>query len=945
LNGGYLDREHPFQLPCVDPQFLRHLFLHQLQAQQEHPFSQLFDLRNEARLSFLFDLSKVQESGQFRALNRARRLAQALIDERGELRKDLLQHILSLFEKEGYIFYPFEKNDGIFSEHLHRFLRVLSGEDVSKSLKRFQGPLAHSWAETLVFRTLGIEGAAAASKAQIRSAVLCACMTPLNQNVGSCFATAPAKLIQSEQVPLLLDDLYQLLTTGKLKRTFGGIEYSVPLSPSTGIGDLKKILPQDPKKASYSPGLIAALGKADLIPPSLPLEEQAKTVQALIHKFSSGRSPLTAESLIHNALLHAFSLRKEDLKEGNRGAKVSFHTPGSQVVQRLERLSSFHHKERECREAFKGVCTNALLKAWEFTIASFSEVKMEFSKWNLYLSLGLAAEEAGGIGEIIYQRVDEKIKQINEKLQEYQTHYENAFDQVRSTEALLRNASSDLEVRRLQAEYQSHAYHMRSCLELRDEMYTTGSHYSQLLPFLASQYNEKFPEYFQEIYDAEMQDLQGGLYDDSPAGFRLVYKHGRVDPALWTLIYDAEHYIESLISFFTATESSIAAACEWKGGEQEVLEITSAIVSHIRKPIFLETAFQRMAKGHLSLRSYSQTMEKKPWAYTSGGTMTTLVKTYYCREGELTQEEKWVENESELLIFLLDTLKNLPPKITNPYMKQAHKGMLMTSPTHAFVLLPGQEELLKGWSENLFTYTWVRDEILLPSQQFYAQMHLLPSEQIFLFNKFCEQLPSPLSHALAPQEKSLFPSEWRNELLSKLASTAQRLSLSAELDAFLYQMLPLTSGKEWKQVIRRSLADLLDDEIEQVLALFPNVPAPFLTARDMREIMQGCYLLAKKTLFHPLDLHQAVAKRARATGITQPSSLLFADTNWIGNYFGFVVNPGTNRLELWRLDRTLSQGTPMSDWQRFLNGSERKTWSIFTHPHEYEKSTTAQLRV
>jgi hypothetical protein len=71
--------------------------------------------------------------------------------------------------------------------------------------------------------------------------------------------------------------------------------------------------------------------------------------------------------------------------------------------------------------------------------------------------------------------------------------------------------------------------------------------------------------------------------------------------------------------------------------------------------------------------------------------------------------------------------------------------------------------------------------------------------------------------------------------------------------------------------------------------------------------------------------------------MAQPTPLLFADTNWTNNFFGFVVNPGTGRFELWRLDKTLSQGVPMTEWKHWLNGSDRKTWSIFTRPYEYER--------
>ena len=53
--------------------------------------------------------------------------------------------------------------------------------------------------------------------------------------------------------------------------------------------------------------------------------------------------------------------------------------------------------------------------------------------------------------------------------------------------------------------------------------------------------NKNSPEYFQEVYDADMhEDVEGSLYDDSPAGFRLLYKHGRRNPGTWTLIHTPE---------------------------------------------------------------------------------------------------------------------------------------------------------------------------------------------------------------------------------------------------------------------------------------------------------------------------------------------------------------------------------------------------------------------
>jgi hypothetical protein len=874
-----------------------------------HPLSQLFHLDEEREISQRLDLAGVQDSFRFRALSRARALSQALIDDKGELNLDELNRLLFLFEKEGEIFTPLGYDDARITEGTLRVLSFLTEEKNQRLFKRFQAPLCHQWAERIVLDTLALYTAHQLTDCHVRRAVLCAALTPLRQNVGSCFATAPAILVQREQLELFFDDLYQLLSTGKLKRIFSGKEYTLPLSPTTGIGDLRKTI----ESHTDSYGIEIAL-KALALSPRKP---SAKA---------------TVETFLHRILLEESQLTEEDLKKARRleaeqlkNIKGSFHAASPHMLDRIE---SFKRKENCAQAAFKGVCDNALLKAWEFTLASFSEVKMEFSRWNLYSSLGFAHEEEGGIGQVIYHNLEIKIETAHQQIKEFQKEYELAFDQVRGTETLLRQAGSEQEARRLQAEHQSRVYHMRTCLEMRDRIHDQASHLSELYSFLLKQYDEKFPEYFQEIYDAKMHDFKGDFYDDSPAGFRLVYKHGRPDPSLWTLVYDEEEYIQSLVDFFSSTEAGIAALCEWEGGEKEVLEITSSIISHLRTSFFIETALQRMKKAHGNA---------KPWAYISGGTMTTLIKTYCCRENELTQEARWVENEAELAIFFLDVMKHLPPRITQSFLKDPRKGMLSSSPSHAFLFLPGHELFRAGWQESGFTYTWVRDEIFLPGQKFYAQMNLSSDEQLLLLERFSHELPPLIGHQLQQRypldKREITILSFRNQLLSLLGSSQ---TIVDAIDAFLYRMLPLIPGHEWKTVVRRLLSDLMNDEVEEKLMVFPEIPAAYLTSSDLIDLAKACFLISRSTLYFPFDLHQFIATHARFIGLRPPAPLLFADTNWVNHLFGFVVNPGTQRLELWRLDPTATQGTPISEWKRWLNGTDRKLWTVYSHPHEYE---------
>lgn len=525
----------------------------------------VLDLKKEAELALACDLSVIQDSFRFRALWRTQKIAAFLLDERGDVKREALAELIGLFENEGHIFFPTGTSDCVLRDHILRTLKAFrDNPNLLRFLKRFQRPLCHKWAERIIGDAVGQFNAGEVTDRMIRCAVLSACLVYLRQSVGSCFATAPAILIQEEQIENLLQDLYDLLTTGVLKRTFGGVEYAVPLSPSTGIGDLRKPLGA---QSWFSPGLLTAL--------RCTREE----LKALLERSSASN----AEELIHLVLMQRFGLNEDDLRSF-KGSQKFFAKSAEPLSRKSDQCQKMVDKEREAKAAFKAVVDHPLLKAWEFTIASLTEAKMEFSKWNLYASLGLHHEEEGGIGSVIYHYLSSKLDHNNQKVEDYQRDYEIAYDQLRATEILLKQASTESDIRRLKAEFQTRLSHMQSCLEIRDRAYSAASHYSTLFSFLQEQYSAKCPEYFQEIYDAEMQDVKTGPYEDSPAGFRLVYKHGRTDPSLWTMIYTSDQYIEALVSFFIATEHAIVQACEWEKGKRR-LPFSLPILSTIFGPM------------------------------------------------------------------------------------------------------------------------------------------------------------------------------------------------------------------------------------------------------------------------------------------------------------------------------------------------------------------------
>lgn len=452
----------------------------------------------------------------------------------------------------------------------HPVIRLfLENKHAKLKLRQLSLPLANSWVEELVCRSLGYPPGVKLTKRDVSRAFLLALMIPLRQTVGSCFATAPLIVVQKEQLPFLLEDLYNLMTRGFLKRVIEGEEYRVPISIKLGeIGN---------------------------------------------------QSPL--------------------------------------------------------------------LKCYEFTVASFSDWKIDFYKWNMYRSLGLHHEEVGGIGEVLYQMVDERLRLQHEEVNALVDDINRAQDQVRLTEALMRNAYDHDKLRRLKVEMQVQGHHLSVCEEMYHEKIAKIEKMTKLFEFMIKEFLKLLPHYFQEVYDPEMFEKRGEILEDSPAGFRLLYKHGRADPIVWTMVYNEDDYKGVLQDFFQRTESIIVS-------ESELIPyLIDKIIERINDPIFLESAKLRMG-------------EKTPWAYISGGNLESLVKCYFGFQGELTREDFFPETPMDLCIRLIELMKDLPHQ----------KPMLMLNEIHAFVLLPELKDFKEAYEYSGNTYTYVRDELIRKSK-------------------------------------------------------------------------------------------------------------------------------------------------------------------------------------------------------------------------------------
>ncbi len=928
-------------------------------------------------LSRRLDRARIQDSCAVRNVLRTRKLATLLIDDKGEIHLSLISQVIENLKAHLYSWGPDRQHDSRRQEHILKVLTYLKeNPQARKILKNISCPLHSSLADQIIRETLQLPSQESLTDAHVRRAVLSAWLCYLRQNVGSCFATAPAIIVHDEQPLQFLNDMNEIFSSGSLKRVVRGVQYTVPLSISWGAGDLKKnffLYDQEQKQLteiSYSPGLLLALEATGVINKEELLLQKQKQIEESIkqtHPIKESASIITTmQHLLQKILLDHLDLTEKDLqlyeKAGSELPSSFIHLLSSSVSQSMSKIATvkrFYQLFKQAKTAFKSLADNALLKSWEFTLASFAETKAEFTRWNLYSSLGIGSEDKGGIGFCISEILKQKLSEINQKIRDLQQEYEVLYSQLKYLETRRQTVSSEKEADWLKNDYKTKRYEFDVVDELRQKENNKGQRLAQLHQTLADSYDELFPQYFQEVYDADMQGLIVGPYDDSPAGFRLLYKYGRANTSQWTYIHQAEEFIAALNHFFIGTESELASRLEFEGLQNELTEIITAIVTHIKTTEFIETAFYRIAATHHSplikdpLDNLDR-IDKKPWSYTSGGTMGGLVSCYFRLDQKPTEVGRWVENPTELLVFILDVLKQIPHPIIKNFSKEKRESLLIHSPTHAFLLKPYYTTFFKGWQREEFTYTWVRDQWIKPMEKAIEMITLDESMMHYLIDQL--QLLVPINYRYYFRNTfermfgNLTPIEFRNHLIETMQrdrglQIRQQTVLPAdEIDSLLFNQLPLFPIYQMENRLEQlfkaisSLNANLREELLRIYSLLPTRPGgvAYGHAKMLQEVAKALLCLVKMETSGVEDFHQIVAEAARYCGYALPKGIAFADTNWMKEDFSFVVNPGSGQLELWRVEATGTAGAPMSIWKEWVDGSRQdRTWGIYTRPFEY----------
>jgi len=155
----------------------------------------------------------------------------------------------------------------------------------------------------------------------------------------------------------------------------------------------------------------------------------------------------------------------------------------------------------------------------------------------------------------------------------------------------------------------------------------------------------------------------------------------------------------------------------------------------------------------------------------------------------------------------------------------------------------------------------------------------------------------------------------------------------------LRKVFPLFSLEEAKTHAQKIFSEFYrnkenqkDKALEKYIYTLPS--SPILSFFSFYHLLVAA-ILTTETFPLTYSIYSKLDACLEKLKLSPPPPLLFADTNWGQFYFGFVVNPGTLELELWRLDRRGCNGMPMSSWKEYVDGTSQKPWGILTNPKEY----------
>ncbi|EPJ28460.1 hypothetical protein [Chlamydia psittaci] len=894
----------------------------------------------------------------------ARNAARYILAENGEI--DITK-VVSAIEHLTNCLYPLgphRHNEAKPREHLLKMLQSIKQEpEIRERIKKLFVP-SYRVIQDLIRNTLALPTEIELTPIHVRQAALTAMFSYLRQDVGSCFATAFAILVHQEYPSLFIKDIDDLLTSGKLTRIIGTREISVPMNLSGCIGELFKPLrvldlyPDPIAKLSASPGLqkaFAAAGVIDILDDPEVRLQQILAHEYLMSKLQHVDDTLTANEIIQRTLLHHYQITEQSVRatlfqEGFYSKEQAFFSiEHSHKLSQIQRVYSYLSAYELAKSAFISDTQNPLLKSWEYTLATLADANDTSTLNHIRVALGWDADDPNSLARIIQTFAQEEVEKTRDLIQQCEQTYNEARAQLEYIESRMRNPLNEQDNKILIMDHMRFRQELNTALYNWDTAQEKAKKLFALPNFLLSFYTKTIPQYFRSSYDAFIQEFSH-LYTDSPAGFRILFTHGRSHPNTWSAIYSINEFVSFVSEFFSSTEVDLLGKHGVLGLEKEVSALIHYIVSCIHKNSFQEAAITRILKRHNSVvpPSVLDNLDKishTPWVYVSGGTVETLLKDYFENPEELTRVEKHPETAHELAAFFSDALKDLPYAIKS-YLEDGAHSLIASSPTHVFSIIAGSPLFREAWNNDWYSYTWLRD-VWVKNHQDFLTNTILNQQGIYTFiERFCSKYSLQnltydfhdfcSDHSLSlPElyEKSVRFLKENFPKSEKISALYQR-----RLAHQIVQDVPYTSDQQLPEVLD-NLSSYLGISSRITYEKFNTLINQFipnfslLSSGEIRHLFKGLMMESYQRMYFEEDIFLRLATAMRHHNLAYPAPLLFGDSNWAYSYFGFILHPGTQEIDLWQFNYAGLQGYPLENIDKLLSATQ--PWILYANPIDY----------
>lgn len=784
--------------------------------------------------------------------------------------------------------------------------QLKSSEHLIRVLSNIKKPYYESDQYDMIKYTLLLSQETNLHVVQGKAAALAALITPIRQEVGSCFATALAIEIQENQNENFLEIISKIISSGEVSFTYSGTTNKAYISNRPTIAQQAKnsfyIFLKHLEDAKKIPMLRIITG---LISEKFSKEE----IDELIDKFIiKSKRDMDKDDWSTIDLIQHLGKFVENTKSSNNQYVFSTH----------KHLGGFKRKSLSDTALLyaSSVSNLHISRVFEFALATFSESEGAKLKTAILTSLGFQGRENNTIGDEVFDHIKQRLISVHEDL----NYNINVYNQLQYTDYLKHQRNNESSASSMGSEAVLFSIH-----NLKNLQNTLTGLYEDIY----HQLSVRAENFFAESYDPHLSshNTYAGVLEDIPAGFRLMFK-GSAHSTKMSSINTAEEFSKAMHEFIILSTVDIIDEIAGPNSSEEIKNEISEVLNIISQGItgsnFIQKCFENIANRmnlHLDFHANPKhtikvMMDKNitPWSTPSGGSPINLLKNIYnIQEGLHSSKKSDASSLHEIISFWKETCKKIP----------STRAVIATSPTHVFRLFPNAIQYHDRYELILFDhqdyFPDIIDEYFI---SFVSDISHKGFKYVFDQVKYTNNFKD-LKKSIFSMMENVTPDTYEI-LMSNIFALSQTLSMRSIINQ------------------KNRLAELLYQKSKksQDIDHMHSIIKDFITSQQNRKCTSYrrlfsfiCHHCALITPFE--DLFRSL--KEIFNGFYPEASQILGDTNWACRNIILLRNELSNKQEIWAFDDDYCKGFPLLDWNREKN-IRSGTWEIFSKPDQYNKS-------